>query len=77
MELVFGILLLVMALFLVVAVALQSGKEKGLGGSVAGGADTFFGNGKNSTRDQKLNLITTIVSAIFVVVVVVMYIVVS
>ena len=75
MELVFGIVLLAMALFLVVAVAAQSGKEKGLGGTISGGMDTGFGG--KAARDRKLGLLTAIVSVVFVLVVVVMYIVVS
>lgn len=37
-EIVMGIILLVMALFLVVAVLMQSGTDKRLSGAIAGGA---------------------------------------
>lgn len=78
MELVFGILLLVMAVFLVVVVSMQSGKEKSLSGTIAGGMDNGFGGkGSAANRDRKLSLLTTVVSVVFVLVVVVMYIVVS
>ena len=77
MELVFGILLLVMALVLVVAVSLQSSKEKGLSGAIAGGADNGSGKGGQSRRDFFWNRVTTVVSVVFVLVVIAMYIVVS
>ena len=76
LELVLGILLLVMAVFLVIAVLMQSGKDKKLSGAIAGGAETFFGQGKGSKMDKVLPRITTIVAIVFVVLVVVMYIVV-
>lgn len=76
-EIIFGIALLVMALVLIVAVSMQSGKEKGLSGTVAGGADNFFGNSKATAKEKLLSKITTIVAIVFVVVVIVMYVVVS
>ena len=76
-EIVFGILLLVMAVFLVIAVLLQSGKDKNLSGSIAGGAETFFGKTKGSTWDKILAKLTTVVAIVFIVVVIAMYIIVS
>lgn len=77
MELAFGIVLLVMAVFLIVAVLMQSGKDKNLSGTIAGGAETFFGKSKASDMDKVLSKITLIVSIIFVVVVIAMYIIVA
>lgn len=77
MELVLGILLLIMALFLIVAVLMQSGKDKKLSGAIAGGAETFFGKGKGSKADKILPMLTTIVSIVFVIVVILMYVVVA
>ena len=76
-EIIFGILLLVRSVFLVVAVLMQSGKDKRLSGSIAGGAETFFGKGKCSTMDKLLSKLTTIVAIIFMVIVIAMYIIVS
>ena len=76
-EIVFGILLLVMAVFLVIAVLLQSGKDKNLSGSIAGGAETFFGKTKGSTWDKILSKLTTVMAIVFIVVVIAMYIIVS
>lgn len=75
LEITLGILLLVMALFLVVAVMLQSGKEKN-SGVITGGSETFFGKSNVTTADKILNRLTIAVSIIFTLIVIVMYIVV-
>ncbi len=75
MEIVLGILLLVAALFLIVAVLMQSGKAKNLSGTIAGGAETFFGKSKGSTIDKKLSTLTTIVAIVFVVLVIVVFVI--
>ena len=72
---ILGGVLLLMALFLVVAVIMQSGKDKKLSGAIAGAAETFFAKGKSQTRDKILSRITTILSFVFVILVVVLYIV--
>lgn len=77
MELAFGIILLVMAVFLIVAVLMQSGKDKNLSGTIAGGADTFFSKSKATTMDKVLSKLTTIVAIVFAVVVIAMYIIVG
>ncbi len=71
---IFEILLLLAGVFLVAAVLLQQGKAHGLSGTIAGGAETFFGKEKGRNWDKKLSRITTIVGAAFVVVVLVVYI---
>ncbi len=77
MELALGIALLVMAVFLIVAVLLQTGKDKSLSGSIGGGAETFFSKSKSGTFDKILSKATLVVSIIFVILVIVMYIVVA
>lgn len=74
MKLAFGIVLLVMAVFLIVAVLMQSGKDKKLSGTIAGGAETFFGKASSDKWDKKLSVLTTVVAIIFVLVVIAMYI---
>ena len=76
LETILGIVLLVLAVFLIVAVLMQSGKDKKLSGAIAGGAETFFGQGKGSKLDKVLPKITTVVSIVFVILVIVMYVVV-
>ena len=72
-EIIIGIALLLMAVFLVAAILMQSGKDKRLSGTIAGGAETFFGKEKASTMDKVLSKVTTIVAIVFAVLVVVMY----
>ena len=74
MEIIGGIVLIVMALFLVVAVLMQSGKDKRLSGAIAGGAETFFGKAKAQRWDKVLSIATTIVSIVFAILTIVMYI---
>ena len=74
MQLFLGILLLVMSIFLTISVLMQSGKSKRLSGSIAGGAETFFGKAKGRTIDALLSKITTVVAIIFVLVVIIVYI---
>ncbi len=71
-EITVGIVLIAASLFLVVAVLMQSGKSHGLG-TIAGGAETFFGKSKASTMDAKLGTLTTIVSIVFTALVIVAY----
>ncbi len=71
---IFGGLLIAISLFLVIAVLLQSSKSKGISGTIAGGAETFFGKNKGKSIDKKLMILTTIVSIVFVVLVLVVYI---
>ena len=75
LELIVGIILIVMSVFLIIAVLAQSGKEKGLSGSIAGGAETFFGKSKSKDFDKILSLATAIVAIVFAVLVIVMQIV--
>ena len=74
LETISGIVLLVFAVFLVIAVLLQQGKSHNLG-TISGGADTFFGKEKGKTIDKILSTLTSIVSVIFVLTVVVLYII--
>lgn len=67
--------LLVMGAFLIVAVLMQHGKDHGLSGTIAGGAETFFGKDKGTRIDRMLGRLTTIVGILFVVIVVVVYVV--
>lgn len=74
MDIAFGIVLIVAAVFLIFAVLMQSGKSKKLSGTIAGGAETFFGKTKGKAIDKTLSKLTTIVAIAFVILVVVVYI---
>ena len=47
---VLGIILILLAIVLIVAVLLQESRSAGLSGAISGGADTFFGKGKGYGR---------------------------
>lgn len=68
-----GIVLIVASLFLIVAVLMQHGKAHNLSGTIAGGAETFFGKTKGQTIDKKLSIITTVIAIIFVALVLAVY----
>jgi preprotein translocase subunit SecG len=73
MEIAVGIVLIVIAIFLIVAVLFQSSKNARLSGAIAGSAETFFGKAKGKSVDKKLNTLTVIVSIVFAVAVLVVY----
>lgn len=55
----------ILSLILIIVVLFQSGNQRGLSGSIAGGAETFFGKNKGRTIDAKLKKWTTIVAVLF------------
>lgn len=64
-EIILGICILITSLLIVVLVLLQEGKQQGLSGAIAGGAETFFGKSKGRTMEQKLVKITRVCAIIF------------
>ncbi|MGN1473172.1 MAG: preprotein translocase subunit SecG [Eubacteriales bacterium] len=66
--------LILFAIFLVIAVLMQHGKDHKLSGTIAGGAENFFGKGKGQKVDRMLSRLTTIVSIVFVVIVLIVFI---
>ncbi len=72
-EIVLGIILLILAAVLIVAVLMQSGKDKNLSGVIAGGADTFFNKSRAGAWDKILEKATGIIAAVFAVVVLILY----
>lgn len=73
-EIVLGAILIAVSLFLIVVVLLQSSKSHGLSGTIAGGAETFFGKSKAQTLDKKLSVVTTVVAVVFVALVLCVYV---
>lgn len=74
LTLVLGIVVIVAAVFLIVAVLMQQGKSHNLSGTIAGGAETFFGKSKGQTINKKLNTLTTVVAIVFVLIVLGFYV---
>lgn len=76
-ELTLGIILVVFAVFLVLAVLLQSSSsEQGIG-VIAGSGSSFLGKDRSSRLDKLLNKLTPIIAGAFAVIVLVMYLIVE
>lgn len=76
LSVILDIVLILISLVLIVAVLMQEGQKQGLG-AIAGGAETFFGSGKNKGVDAKLAKITKIAAVVFIVLAIATTIVVS
>ena len=70
---IIGVILVVLAAVLTVMILLQTGKEKGLSGTISGGSsDTYFGRSGGSKKEKWLFRFTLIGSIVFVVLTVVL-----
>lgn len=58
---------LILAVALIVVITLQSGKSAGLSGSIGGGSETFFGQGKSKSKDAVLSSATKWIAGGFLV----------
>lgn len=58
---------IIIAIVLITIVLMQSGKSAGLSGSIAGGAETFFGKNKGRTIDGILSKCTSVVAILFII----------
>ena len=75
-ELTLGIILLVFAVFLVIAVLLQSSNERGIG-VIAGAGSSFLGKDRSSRLDKLLNKLTPSLAGAFAIIVLAMYLIVD
>ncbi|MGN1003214.1 MAG: preprotein translocase subunit SecG [Oscillospiraceae bacterium] len=66
--LIISIIMVLLAIFLIAVVLLQSGKTAGLSGAIAGGADTFLSKNKAKSWDAKLAKATKWVAIAFLVI---------
>ena len=64
-EIIFAVVLIILAIGIVALVLLQEGNSQGLSGTIAGGAETFFGKNKGRTMEAKLVKLTKIVGISF------------
>ena len=67
MILALTIIHIVIAVVLIITVLLQHGKQQGLSGAIAGGAETFFGKNKGRTIDGILSKVTSVLAVLFVI----------
>ena len=66
LQTVLTIVHVILSIVLIAVVLFQSGKSAGLSGSIAGGAETFFGKNKARTLDGILGKLTGIVAILFI-----------
>lgn len=66
LQTVLTIVHVILSIILIAVVLFQSGKSAGLSGSIAGGAETFFGKNKARTLDGILGKLTAIVAVLFI-----------
>ena len=57
----------IISIILVAIVLMQHGKQQGLSGAIAGGAETFFGKNKGRTVDAMLKKFTSVVATLFII----------
>lgn len=67
LQVVLTVLHLIIAFGLMAVVLFQSSKSEGLSGSIAGGAETFFGKNKGKTMDGILAKFTVVLAILFVI----------
>lgn len=67
MFLALTIIHVVISIALVAVVLLQEGKQQGLSGAIAGGAETFFGKNKGRTLDAMFKKLTAVLAAFFII----------
>ena len=67
-----NIIYLIICLAIIAVVLLQSGRSAGISGTIAGGAETFFGKHKGRAYEQILSKYTAVIAILFVIVAVVL-----
>lgn len=68
-------LLLVCALFIVIAVTLQKSGDEGLSGAISGGSDTYYGKDKSANKEKLLGKWTLIATVIFALAVIAVFVI--
>lgn len=67
MNLALVIIHVVVSVLLIGVVLMQHGKQQGLSGAIAGGAETFFGKNKGRTVDAMLKKFTAAIAVLFII----------
>lgn len=70
-EIVCGIILMIIGIFLIFVIMLQEGKDSGLSGAIQGGSsESFLNTGGNRTKDARLKRLTSFFAVLFFVLVI-------
>jgi len=72
LETIVAVLVALSSIALIAVVLLQSGKEAGLSGALAGNSDTYLSKGKSKNLDQVLASSTKWIALVWIVLVLVM-----
>ena len=75
MEFVLLAVLLLAAIFIIVAVIFQKSSDEGLSGAIAGGNETYYGKEKSGGRDKMWFKWTLIAAIVFAVAVIAVYVI--
>ena len=67
MQIALIIIHVIISIALIAVVLMQHGKQQGLSGAIAGGAETFFGKNKGRTIDAMLKKVTSVIAILFIV----------
>lgn len=67
LRVILTILQIIFSVSIIIIVLLQSAKQTGLSGSIAGGAETFFGKNKGRTLDAMLSKFTAFAAIAFLI----------
>jgi len=73
-QIIVTILHIIFSLSIIIIVLLQSGESAGLG-TIAGGAETFFGKNKGRTIDAMLSKYTTVAAIAFLITSIVLFLI--
>lgn len=68
-------LLLLSAVFIVIAVTMQKSNDEGLSGTIAGGSDTYYGKDKSANKEKLIGKWTLIVTIVFALAVLIVYVI--
>ena len=73
-EIIIGIILILLSLALIAMILMQTGKDKSLSSTLAGGSDTYFSKSGGSSKDKLLFRLTVAGTIVFAVLAIVMVI---
>lgn len=73
LAIIVSIVLFIICLALASIVLMQQGKSAGLSGAISGAAESYFGKNKARTMEGKLERITKILAAAYIVLCLVLY----
>lgn len=68
LQIVFGIILVLLALVIIFLVLVQESNQQGLSGAISGGSsESFFGKNKGRTDEAKKAFLTKVLAVVFMV----------